>query len=79
MHGFSAFGKPWRQAAFSLPPRPWHDVWMGDQSYRAAIDSGDLLIEGDPILTRRMSTWMRPSVFYESQRAPVPERLRAAA
>lgn len=59
--------------------RTMHDVWMGDRSYRTAIDTGDLLIEGDPTLTRRISTWLRPSVFQKSQRAPVPERLCVAA
>ncbi len=63
----------------STTVRTMHDVWMGDRSYRSAIDSGDLVIEGDPMLTRRMSRWMRPSVFHDSKRAPVPEQLPAAA
>jgi len=56
-----------------------HDVWMGDRSYGSAIDEGELVIEGDPAITRRMSTWMRPSVFHDSRRAPVPRQLRSAA
>ncbi len=52
-----------------------HDVWMGDRSYRDAIEAGDLLVEGEPALTRRISSWLRPSVFVDSDRAPVPEVL----
>jgi len=52
---------------------------MGDRSYRDAIQSGDLSIEGDPALTRRVSTWLRPSVFVNSPRAPVPAELARAA
>lgn len=59
--------------------RTMHDVWMGDRSYRSAIDTGELTIEGDPTLTRRISTWLRPSVFHDSKRSPIPEHLRAAA
>ena len=60
---------------FMTTVRTMHDVWMGDRSYRDAIQSGDLSIEGDPALTRRVSTWLRPSVFVNSPRAPVPDQL----
>jgi hypothetical protein len=56
-----------------------HDVWMGDRTYRDAVRSGDLLIEGEPALTRNVSSWLRPSVFAESPRAPVPASLSRAA
>ena len=55
--------------------RTMHDVWMGDRSYRDAIQAGDLILEGDPALTRRISSWLKPSIFAESDRAPVPETL----
>ncbi|HTG63744.1 MAG TPA: winged helix-turn-helix transcriptional regulator [Sphingomicrobium sp.] len=58
--------------------RTMHDVWMGDRPYRDAIDAGDLIVEGDPELTRRMGQWLKPSVFHDSSRAPVPELLVAA-
>jgi len=58
--------------------RTMHDVWMGDRPYRDAIDAGDLIIEGDAELTRRMGQWLKPSVFHDSSRAPVPEMLVAA-
>jgi len=58
--------------------RTMHDVWMGDRPYRDAIDAGDLIIEGDAELTRRMGQWLKPSVFHDSSRAPVPELLVAA-
>jgi len=57
---------------FTTTVRTMHDVWMGDRSYREAILSGDLSVEGDPALTRRVSAWLRPSVFVNSPRAPVP-------
>lgn len=58
---------------FTTTVRTMHDVWMGDRGYREAILSGDLAIEGEPALTRRISSWLRPSMFAESKRAPVPE------
>jgi DNA-binding HxlR family transcriptional regulator len=64
---------------FTTTLRTMHDVWMGDRSYRDAIAAGDLTIEGDPALTRRVSSWLRPSVFVNSPRAPVPEQLMQMA
>jgi DNA-binding HxlR family transcriptional regulator len=60
---------------FTTTVRTMHDVWMGDRSYRDAISSGDLVVEGEAGLTKRISTWLRPSVFVESKRAPIPEAL----
>lgn len=53
--------------------RTMHDVWMGDRTYREARKSGDLLIEGDPALTRNVSAWLKPSVFAESKRTSLPQ------
>lgn len=55
-----------------------HDVWMGDRSYRDAMDAEDLFIEGEPTLTRRISTWLKPSIFHDSERSPRPEFALAA-
>ena len=57
---------------FTTTVRTMHDVWMGDRSYRDAINAEDLIIEGEPALTRNVSSWLRPSVFASSDRAPVP-------
>ncbi len=57
---------------FTTTVRTMHDVWMGDRSYRDAVNSGDLIIEGDSSLTRNVSSWIRPSVFANSERAPIP-------
>lgn len=64
---------------FTTTVRTMHDVWMGDRSYRDAILAEDLVIAGDPALTRRVSTWLRPSIFADAKRAPVPPGLRRAA
>lgn len=64
---------------FTATMRTMHDVWMGDRSYRDAIQSGDLCVEGDPALTRRISSWLRPSVFVNSPRSPVPDHLMKAS
>lgn len=64
---------------FTTTVRTMHDVWMGDRTVREAVLSGDLLIEGEPALTRHMSAWLKPSIFADSKRSPVPEELRAAA
>lgn len=60
---------------FTTTTRTMHDVWMGDRSYRDAMIAGDLVVEGEVALTRRISTWLRPSVFADSQRAPIPQQL----
>jgi DNA-binding HxlR family transcriptional regulator len=60
---------------FTTTVRAMHDVWMGDRTYREARDSGELIIEGEPALTRNVSQWLRPSAFVASGRAPVPEFL----
>jgi DNA-binding HxlR family transcriptional regulator len=64
---------------FTTTVRTMHDIWMGDRTYRDAVRSGDLIIEGEPALTRNVSNWLRPSVFVDSPRAPVPEGLPRAA
>ena len=63
---------------FTTTVRTMHDVWMGDRTYRDAISSGDLVIEGELALTRNVSSWLRPSVFVKADRAPVPRMLAAA-
>lgn len=60
---------------FTTTMRTMHDVWMGDRSYRDAMHSGDLIVEGEAGLTKRISTWLRPSAFVESKRAPLPALL----
>lgn len=57
---------------FNCSVRTMHDVWMGDRTYREAIKSGDLLVDGDPALTRNVSSWLKPSIYAESERAPLP-------
>ena len=55
--------------------RTMHDVWMGDRTYKEAISAGDLIVEGEPGLTRNIRSWLRPSIFEESSRAPIPAAL----
>jgi len=64
---------------FTTSVRTMHDVWMGDRTVRDAVVSGDLLIEGEPALTRHMSCWLKPSALANSKRAPVPELGQMAA
>ena len=59
---------------FTTTLRTMSDVWMGDRTYRDAVLAGDLLVEGDLALTRRISAWLRPSIFATSRRAPAPAR-----
>lgn len=60
---------------FTCTVRTMHDVWMGDRTYRDAIKSGDLYVQGDPALTRNIRSWLRPSVFGDSDRVPLPDTL----
>ncbi len=65
---------------FTTTLRTMHDVWMGDRQYREAVLSGDLTVEGELALTRRISLWLRPSIFAEAHRTPPPElRTRTTA
>lgn len=57
---------------FTTTVRVMHDVWMGDRSYSEAISSGDLILEGQPSLTRHVKNWLRPSIFVDCVRAPAP-------
>lgn len=58
---------------FHCTVRTMHDVWMGERSYRSAIDSGDLVIEGEPALVRNVSRWLRPNALANAPRVPWPE------
>ena len=58
---------------FCTTARTMSEVWMAQRSYREAVLSGDLIIEGDLALTRRISSWLRPSIFANSKRALVAE------
>lgn len=64
---------------FTTTVRTMHDIWMGDRSYREAILSGDLTIEGELALTRRIGSWLKPSIFAASKRAAVPKLLQAVS
>jgi len=63
---------------FATSARTMSDVWMGTRSYRDAILAGDLVIEGELALTRRISSWLRPSIFANSKKAPVAQPQTAA-
>ena len=60
---------------FTCTVRTMHDVWMGDRTYRDAIKAGDLYVQGDPALTRNITSWLRPSIFGASEREPLPAHL----
>jgi len=55
---------------FSTTAETMGRIWMGDRSYREAVLAGDLIVEGDLALTRRIGAWLRPSVFANSPRRP---------
>lgn len=63
---------------FTTTVRTMHDVWMGDRTYRDAMRCGDLIIEGEPALTRNVTSWLRPAVLHKAPRAPVPDYLDVA-
>ena len=63
---------------FTTTMRVMHDVWMGDRTMRDALSSDDLIIEGDPALTRSVGRWLRSSVLVDYARTPVPPLAKAA-
>ena len=44
------------------------DIWMGDRTYRDALKTGDLRMDGDPSLTRNVTAWLKPALFAKSPR-----------
>ncbi|TNE67768.1 MAG: transcriptional regulator [Alphaproteobacteria bacterium] len=63
---------------FTSTVRTMADVWMGDRTYRSAIDCGDLAVVGPPNLTKNISKWLAPSLFADSPRMPVALAAEAA-
>ncbi|SFB10272.1 transcriptional regulator, HxlR family [Poseidonocella pacifica] len=53
---------------FNCTVQTLSDIWMGDRTYRDAIKNGDLIMDGDPSLTRTVTSWLRPGVFANSPR-----------
>jgi len=43
--------------------RTMSHVWAGDMDIRVAKNAGRLQLKGDPVLTRTISSWLRPSTF----------------
>jgi DNA-binding HxlR family transcriptional regulator len=58
---------------FTTSVRVIADVWMGDVSYREAIDSGALSIIGPAALIRDVGAWINSSVFAD---LPAASRIR---
>ena len=56
---------------FNCSVRTLSDIWMGDRSYRDALREGDLMMDGDPVLIRTVSTWLRSGIFANSPREAV--------
>ncbi|KPJ91809.1 MAG: HxlR family transcriptional regulator [Gammaproteobacteria bacterium SG8_11] len=48
---------------FTSTVRTMVDIWMGDLSYRKAINEGRLIAVGSNVLTRNIFSWMNSSVF----------------
>lgn len=47
------------------------DVWMGERTYKSAMESGELTVQGPAALTRNIKSWLRPSIFADSPRLAV--------
>jgi len=48
---------------FTCPVKTMIDVWMGELSYRKAVNSNKLKVVGPSVLTRNIFTWMDVSIF----------------
>ena len=48
---------------FTVDLRTMVEVWMGDISYKSAIASGRLAINGETSLTRHVTSWLTPSMY----------------
>jgi DNA-binding HxlR family transcriptional regulator len=49
------------------------EAFLGDTTVRAAIASGDLVVQGEPKLTRSIGRWLKPSAFATVPRAQTPD------
>lgn len=56
---------------FTSTLKTMSDVWMGEMTYTDALRSGDLIMQGEPALTRNVRSWLRPSIFEQSPRTPL--------
>lgn len=48
---------------FTCSVKTMIDIWMGDLSYRKAVNNGDIKVVGPKPLTRNIFTWMNHSIF----------------
>lgn len=48
---------------FTCPVKTMIDLWMGDTSYRKVVNSGDLKVVGQRVLTKDIFSWLNKSVF----------------
>ena len=48
---------------FTSSVKTMANIWMGENSYRKAVDEGALTVVGDRALTRNITAWMSNSVF----------------
>ena len=48
---------------FTSTIRTLIDIWMGVNSYKKAIRSGELKLVGDKVLTNNVSSWLNNSIF----------------
>jgi hypothetical protein len=39
------------------------DIWMGDSTYKEAINDDSLKVVGNKMLTRNITSWMSNSLF----------------
>lgn len=48
---------------FTTDLRTMINVWMGDRTYKSAINDGSLKLVGPSALTRDINSWIDPSIF----------------
>ena len=48
---------------FTSSVKTMADIWMGDNTYRKALNDGSLKLVGEKVLTRNVTAWMSNSVF----------------
>jgi hypothetical protein len=59
---------------FTTTVRAMTDVWMGDRTFKEAIKSGDLNMQGARAMTRNVASWLKFSVFVDSPRPPLTHK-----
>ena len=57
------WGMRWARANLTSSVKSLADIWMGESTYKKAVNDGSLKVVGNKTLTRNITAWMSNSLF----------------